>query len=58
MEEFVRYGKPSMTDLPYELGVRIMEQIMNAPKPDFTNADKEIAEITKRIKAAREKADE
>lgn len=45
----IRFGKPSMTNLPYDLGSRIIKTIMNSPKPDFTEADKEIAELMKRI---------
>ena len=45
----IRFGKPSMTNLPYELGVRIMNTIMNSPKPDFTDTDREIAELEARI---------
>ena len=45
----IRFGKPSMTNLPYELGVRIMNTIMNSPKPDFTDTDIEIAELEARI---------
>ena len=45
----IRFGKPSMTNLPYDLGSRIIKTIMNSPKPDFTEADKEIAELEARI---------
>ena len=45
----LRFGKPSMAGLPYELGSSIIRQIMNTPKPDFTKADAEIAEIMKRL---------
>ena len=34
MAEISRYRKPSMTDLPQELGVAIFKQIMSAPAPD------------------------
>ncbi len=29
-----RYGKPSMTNLPYELGKRIFEEMENSPRVD------------------------
>ena len=48
-ENTVRYGKPSMTNLPYELGRHIIEQIMNSPKPDFTEMDKEVAKLEEQI---------
>lgn len=34
MERQIRYGKPCMTNLPPELGVRIFKQILNSPRPD------------------------
>ncbi|SEA89751.1 hypothetical protein SAMN05216349_1475 [Oribacterium sp. KHPX15] len=43
------FGKPSMTDLPYDLGKRIINTILNSPKPDFTDSDKEIAELEEKI---------
>ena len=45
----IRFGKPSMTNLPYDLGSRIINTIISSPKPDFTAADKEIAELEARI---------
>ena len=45
----IRFGKPSMTNLPYDLGSRIINTIMNSPKPDFTDTDVEIAELEARI---------
>ena len=52
----VTYGRPSMTNLPPELGRRIFEQIRNS-KPV---SDEERAAITRaeseRIKKAREEA--
>ena len=49
MEE-IRYIKPSVTNLSLEM----MQQIMNTPKPDFTDTDEEVDRIMKRIKAVRE----
>ena len=45
----LRFGKPSMTNLPYDLGMRIINTIMHTPKPDFTEADGEIAELEEKI---------
>ena len=45
----IRFGKPSMTNLPYNLGVRIINTIINSPKPDFTEANKEIDALMKKI---------
>ena len=30
-----RYGKPNMTNLPKDLGVRIFKTILATPTPDF-----------------------
>ena len=49
----VKYRKPSMTDLPYELGRRIFSQMNSTPKPDFTETRKEVDEIKQRIIAER-----
>lgn len=29
-----RYGRPSMTNLPYDLGKRIFEEMLSTPRPD------------------------
>ena len=34
MAEISRYNKPSMTNLPPDLGVAIFKQILNSPAPD------------------------
>lgn len=34
MADNSRYNKPSMTNLPRELGVAIFKQILNSPAPD------------------------
>lgn len=49
------YGKPSMTNLPVDLGRRIFNTIMNTPKPDDREVDRKASEIEDRIRAARSK---
>ena len=49
------YSKPSMTDLPYELGKDIIEQIMSSPKPDFSDTRIEVEEIHRKIMEERKK---
>ena len=34
MMESMRFKKPSMTNLPKDLGISIFRQIMNSPAPD------------------------
>ena len=38
-----------MTNLPYDLGVKIFEQILNTPKPDYEKIHKEARRIEKEI---------
>ncbi len=45
-----RFGKPSMTDLPYELGRSIIDTIMNTPAPDFSDTNEEIDRTISQIK--------
>ena len=45
----VRLAKPSLTNLPYDLGRRIFEEMGNAKKPDFTDAREEVEEVKQRI---------
>ena len=52
----VIYGKPSMTDLPPQLGKRIFEQIRNSkPMSDEERADRSKAAL-ERLKKARAEA--
>lgn len=48
-----RYGKPSLTDLPYELGKGVIDQIINTPKPDFSDTEREVKRIKALIRAQR-----
>lgn len=49
MAETMEFGKPCMTNLPYDLGVKIFEQILNTPKPDYEKIHKEARRIEKEI---------
>ena len=56
MSQVTQYGKPCMTNLPYELGKRIFEQIDNAPPPiDEETRKREVERLIKEITLAREK---
>ena len=46
-----RFGKPSLTDPPYELGRDIIDQIINTPKPDFSDTEKEVRRVKALIRA-------
>ncbi len=45
----IRFGKPSMTNLPYDLGSRIINTIISSPKPDFTETDRIVSELMQKI---------
>ena len=47
----IRFGKPSLMDLPYELGRDIIDQIINTPKPDFSDTEKEVRKVKALIRA-------
>ena len=47
----IRYVKPSMTNLPYRLGKRIIKIMDNTPPVDFSAQRKEADEINKRLLA-------
>ncbi|MBQ7200885.1 MAG: hypothetical protein IJS24_05885 [Eubacterium sp.] len=49
-----RYPKPSMTDLPLDLWNSVVDTIMSSPAPDFSKADRKIAELDKCIREERE----
>lgn len=51
----IRYGKPNMNNLPYELGKSIFEEILNSPKVDRENRKKESLELEKQMIEARKK---
>ena len=55
MERPIRYGKPCMTNLPPELGVRIFKQILNSPRPDVEKMEAECDRLIEKFVAIRER---
>lgn len=55
MAQNTRYGKPSMTDLPPELGRQIINEIMHAPRPDTLTIQKKNLEIMEELRRKLEK---
>ena len=51
----IRYGKPNMNNLPYELGKSIFEEMDNSPKIDREARRKEALELEKKMYEARRK---
>ena len=52
-----RYAKPSMTNLPKDLGKSIFRQIMNTPKPDRERMRAESAELLRQMVKERDRED-
>lgn len=55
MAEVSRYNKPSMTNLPRDLGVAIFKQILNSPAPDREKMRTESRRLVKENIKVREK---
>ncbi|MBQ6492527.1 MAG: hypothetical protein IJI92_01475 [Erysipelotrichaceae bacterium] len=51
----IRYGKPSMTNLPYELGKSIFEEMDNSPRVDREAIRKEAEAFEKKVIEERKK---
>ena len=49
MGDYKEYGKPCMTNLPYDLGKKIFEQILNTPRPDYDKLHDEARRLEKEI---------
>ena len=53
----IRYGKPNMNNLPYELGKEIFEEILNSKPVDKEARHRKVEEFKKKAIEAREKED-
>ncbi|MBQ4514770.1 MAG: hypothetical protein II969_17385 [Anaerolineaceae bacterium] len=49
MAEYMEFGKPCMTNLPYDLGVKIFEQILSTPRPDYDKLHEEARRLEKEM---------
>ena len=54
----IQFGKPSLTNLPPEIGIPIFEQIMNTPKASTEELDRLVAELRERIHSETEDEEE
>ena len=52
-----RYAKPSMVNLPSDLGKAIFTQILSTPKPDDTKLDAEAKKLEKEMVEIRDRED-
>lgn len=55
MATTARIGKPNLTGLPKDLGVRIFKTILATPAPDFEKMEQEANELERQMKNEREK---
>ena len=55
MTDSMRFKKPSMTNLPKELGISIFRQIMNSPAPDREKMRAESRRLTEENMKVRKK---
>lgn len=49
-EKPIRYGKPSITNLPYELGKSIIETIKNSPPTNEKKIQRNVKKVENNIK--------
>ena len=57
MVDYTEFPKPCMTNLPYDLGKKFFEQILNTPKPDYEKLHKEAQRLEKEIVRIRQEED-
>jgi len=50
-----KFGKPNMTGLPKDLGMRIFRTILSTPVPDFQKMHEESIELERQMLIEREK---
>lgn len=55
MTPTTKFGKPNMTNLPKDLGVRIFKTILSTPAPDWEKMEKEANELEQQMMMEREK---
>lgn len=55
MAATTRFGKPNMTNLPRDLGIRIFKTILSTPPPDFEAMEREADELERQMILEREK---
>ena len=55
MNTYQKYGKPNMTNMPKEIGIKIFKEILNSPIPDRKKLMEEADELEKKMKDERNK---
>ena len=57
MDKPIRYGKPVLTNMPYEIGKPIFDKILSTPRPDFEKMKAEAEEIERKWRRIRMEED-
>lgn len=57
MDKPIRYGKPVLTNMPYEIGKPIFDKILSTPRPDFEKMKAEAEEIEREWRRIRMEED-
>ena len=55
MNTYQKYGKPNLTNMPKEIGIKIFKEILNSPVPDRKKLMEEADELEKKMKDERNK---
>ena len=50
MDKPIRYGKPVLTNMPYERGKPIFDKILSTPRPDFEKMKAEAEEVERELR--------
>lgn len=57
MDKPIRYGKPVLTNMPYEIGKPIFDKILSTPRPDFEKMKAEAEEVEREWRRIRMEED-
>lgn len=53
MDKPIRYGKPVLTNMPYEIGKPIIDKMLSTPRPDFERMKAEAEEFERELRESR-----
>ena len=57
MDKPIRYGKPVLTNMPYEIGQPIFDKRLSTPRPDFEKMKAEAEEVEREWRRIRMEED-
>ena len=53
MDKPIRYCKPVLTNMPYEIGKPIIDKMLSTPRPDFERMKAEAEEFERELRKSR-----